>query len=190
MTIAIVGADEEKFTEEQKEKAQIEIYKIFINKFKWLCPICEEIVFLMNPSFPRKKYKTPAHCPKHGTVNALLSKEHLVLVSGHCPVGEELWYCINCKGWFHDADETTKAEHLTWQRDHRMIKVYDKGGVDTWAEIIATELGIKKEIYAPVCKDTGLSFEQCLERGRRGQLEDRKYHFWLKTLPPHLLAQR
>lgn len=67
---------------------------------------------------------------------------NLVVVSGHCPVGEEHWYCITCKRWLKQEGETF------WHpQGHRMVKVYDQGGVDTWVEIIAKELGIKTEIH-------------------------------------------
>jgi len=75
-------------------------------------------------------------------------KESLTVVSGHCPVGEELWYCIDCDEWM--AEESTKYflhKQDEIQSKHRLVKVFDKGGVDTIVEIVATELGIKKEIH-------------------------------------------
>jgi len=83
MKVAIVGAEESKWTEEQKQKAKESIARIFVN--------C--VVFatgLMDQRFIGKgDYK------------------YITLVSGHC---------------------------------HR-------GGVDIWAEHLADELGIPKEIY-------------------------------------------
>jgi len=135
MKIAIVGADKTKWTEEQKEKAQIEIYKIFINKFKWLCPICGEIVFLMSPSFPRKKYKTSAHCPKHGTVNACLSKEHLVLVSGHHPKGGvEIW-AEEVADKLGIKKEIYPAEVNQWEDEETYESVESMGCIDGYQKI-------------------------------------------------------
>jgi hypothetical protein len=77
--------------------------------------------------------------------------DEIVLVSGHCPVGEERWYCVDCQKWLYSEGLAEDEECYLHKRyafaDHRLVKVFDKGGVDTWAEIIATELGIKKEIY-------------------------------------------
>jgi len=149
---AIVGADGTKWTKEQENKAKEIIRTIFLHlKQGWL-------IIEWSDTLPkrRKRIATP---------------ETIVLVSGHCPVGEERWYCVDCKGWFHDADETTKVEHLTWLNDHRMIKVYDEGGVDTWAEIIATELGIKKEIYSAEVNQWNDKWERVYE-------EDETGHWW------------
>ena len=73
---------------------------------------------------------------KNNARKAFLDEKEITVVSGHCSVGEERWYCVDCHVWKYCAPAT-----------HRRIKVYDQGGVDTWAEIIATELGLKKEIY-------------------------------------------
>jgi len=70
----------------------------------------------------------------------------VILVSGHCPKGEEKWYCVDCKTWLESFKE---AEIHIEVNCCDVVKVYDKGGVDTWAEIVAKELGIKTEIYAP-----------------------------------------
>lgn len=74
----------------------------------------------------------------------------LTLVSGHCPVGEERWYCVDCNKWLPITDG--KTTFSICRMSHNVVKVFDKGGVDTMVEIIATELGIQKEIYAPEVK--------------------------------------
>jgi len=82
-------------------------------------------------------------------IRKILSDYHNpILVSGHCPKGEELWYCVDCKGWGMRVKDKPTIEECDYH-PNRVIKVYDKGGIDTWAEIIATELRIEKEIYSP-----------------------------------------
>lgn len=60
-----------------------------------------------------------------------------IVISGHCPIGRERWYCVECQTWFDKMvngvfDFKTMAIHA----HHKAIKVFDLGGVDTWAEII------------------------------------------------------
>lgn len=72
----------------------------------------------------------------------------LVIVSGHCPVGKERYYCLDCQMFISD-------EYLEWHKQNNtngIIKVYDQGGVDTEAEIIAHQLGCKTEIYPAPAK--------------------------------------
>jgi len=69
-------------------------------------------------------------------------RSNAILVSGHCPVGKLQHYCCTC-----DRFVETDIERETIHKDHIVIEVYDRGGADTFAEIIATKLGIKKEIY-------------------------------------------
>lgn len=103
----------------------------------------------------------------------------LVIVSGHCPVGDEGWYCIDCNEW----------SNISCRRiGHRQLKIHKDGGVDIWAEIIATELGIKKEIYPAFCilnETRGHSIESCRDFYRT--YPDYKYHskhFWLYHFKP------
>ena len=124
--IAIVGPEESKWkSKEQIEKAKKEIEGILRNN------------------------ATKQALHENLDVNPVFAVERgcklITLVSGHCPVGRELWYCVNCHGW--DGDGKEPDPHPNAELHHGVIKVYDKGGVDTWAEIIAAELGIKKEIY-------------------------------------------
>ena len=76
------------------------------------------------------------------------SPREIVVVSGHCPVGEERRYCVDCKKWLSDRDnpivDGTRRIHAL---GHHVVEVYDKGGIDTLAEIVAHELGLKTEIY-------------------------------------------
>lgn len=52
----------------------------------------------------------------------------LTIVSGHCPVGEEKYFCLNCMRWNQ------------WPHpNHRNVKGHFLGGVDTWAEIYASK---------------------------------------------------
>lgn len=75
----------------------------------------------------------------------------IVLVSGHCPVGQEHPFCVTCGQWLLDKPifgEVSYLEiHLQKFPSHKVITVFDKGGVDTFAEIIATELDMETEIY-------------------------------------------
>ncbi len=65
----------------------------------------------------------------------------LIIVSGHCPVGEEQSYCITCDCW------VSLPYGASLHIGHKLIKVYDQGGIDTETEIIAAQLGVKTEIY-------------------------------------------
>jgi len=69
-------------------------------------------------------------------------RSNAILVSGHCPVGKLQHYCCTC-----DRFVETDIERETIHKDHIVIEVYDQGDIDSMAEIIATKLGIKKEIY-------------------------------------------
>jgi len=120
MKMAIVGAREDRWTKEQKEKVKRKIKEIIMNYYI-----------------------------EHDNYGQFEPELEPTLVSGHCPVGNEMWYCVDCNGWDGNGVEPDPHPSHTTQRSHRTIKVYDKGGVDTWAEIIACKLGIKTEIYPP-----------------------------------------
>lgn len=135
MRIGIVGPEESKWTEEQIPKVRLVIRNLLVSG----------------------KVE-----PEEG----FYAIKDTILVSGHCPKGKERWYCVDCHSWcpteFVDEGEgiDCNAEH----EGHKLVKVYDKGGVDTWAEIIATELGIKKEIYPATCtypRTKGFFPEEC-----------------------------
>jgi len=78
-----------------------------------------------------------------------IGKYKIVVLSGHCPVGEERYYCVDCNSWLLDGDTHL---NITDFKHHRIIKTYDKGGVDSWVEIIATKLGIPVELHPPEVK--------------------------------------
>ena len=133
MKIAIVGAEENKWKKEQKEKA------------------IQLIDALLNFAVDGKLFLPPFHFTKTNTSYAVEGDtkkidNNIILISGHCPKGKERWYCVDCKTWLDSFEE---AETHIEVNGCDVIKVYDKGGVDTWVEIIAKELGIKTEIYAP-----------------------------------------
>lgn len=127
LKIGIVGPEESKWTEEQKVEAKIKINQL-LNSLD--CNI--------NPEDKNFTYKG------------------IVLVSGHCPVGEERWYCLDCQMFIENKNYVNHKRNNT----DGIIKVFDQGGVDTWAEIIATELGIQKEIY-PVEVNQWEDYEDC-----------------------------
>jgi hypothetical protein len=85
---------------------------------------------------------------------------NIVVVSGHCPRGKERKYCVNCDEWYPEYPNVMMESQ--WEikhANHMKIEVYDEGGVDTWAEMKATELGIKKEIYPAEVNQWGNSFQ-------------------------------
>jgi len=115
-----------------------------------------------------------------------LDYSNVTLISGHCPVGEERWYCVDCKGWLTEAEESLLEmdsmgfinEHDACYPEHRAIRVYKDGGVDSWAEIVATELGLKKEIYPAVCtSNKGNTYEMCKGHANSD-------HFWYYHFKP------
>lgn len=69
----------------------------------------------------------------------------LILVSGGCPVGKKRWYCVDCDMWL--GGDLIPGAHV-WLK-HKLIEVYDNGGIDTWAHIEATKLGIPTLIFKP-----------------------------------------
>lgn len=77
----------------------------------------------------------------------------VTLISGHCPVGEEYDYCVDCNQWLKYKNELSGWDDIIRHSGHRKVKVFNKGGVDTWAEIIAAKLGIPTEIYPALAED-------------------------------------
>jgi len=73
-------------------------------------------------------------------------RENIIVLSGHCPVGKERYWCYELERF---VDEPNDYAGKGYQFSP---KVFDQGGVDTWAEIIATKLGIKTEIYPAPAK--------------------------------------
>lgn len=121
VNIGIVGADGRKWIPEQEVEAKARIHDI-----------------LFFGETPAKSIKKGIPVPNPETV----------LVSGHCPVGKERWYCSITHEW-HTDNEIARHEHQGDDVGNPTCHsfVYDKGGVDSWAEMAADELGIKKKIY-------------------------------------------
>ena len=71
--------------------------------------------------------------------------DELIVVSGHCPVGEERWFDITFNDWF--PKYLKEAKSWAEEERHKVVKVFDEGGVDTEVEIACAKLGIKTEIY-------------------------------------------
>jgi len=72
--------------------------------------------------------------------------ESLVVVSGGCPVGTKHFYCTDCDAWILPS---ALEVHNSIYPNHKGLEVYNQGGVDTFAEIIATKLGIPADIKRP-----------------------------------------
>jgi hypothetical protein len=134
MKIAIVGADgtNKAWTPEREEKAKIIIKSIL------------EIPIKSKGLVGHNYRWTAMGFPSWFDVKPLPDEDvEIVSVSGRCPVGEKRWYCLSCHGFINQETHNTNIRNL----GHEMIEVYDKGGIDTIAEIVASELGIQKEIY-------------------------------------------
>jgi len=128
MRIAIVGSDGKKWKEEQIPKVKEKINEIFAT----------EAMKLAINSVDDGKFST-------GILEPAIHYKDIILVSGHCPVGKERYWCY----WCYELEYFVDNPNDYAGRDYQFSdKVYDRGGVDTFAEIIATQLGIKKEIYS------------------------------------------
>jgi hypothetical protein len=142
--IGIVGADglNKAWTPEREEKAKIEIRAILQTAIAGNIYTAQKDV-----QFPYKPIPD-------------LNGE-IVVVSGHCPIGEERCYDLHCERFLFKHEVPIHQNML-----HRMIKVYDKGGVDTLVEIIASQLDVKTEIYpAEVNQWEDKTIWKCLECG-------------------------
>lgn len=144
MNVVIIGSDGRKFNEEQENKTKLLIEKIlFWAKRGYI--IHPPFYFVNNRwEFTRQQMHF-THVMK------------ITVVSGHCPVGKEMWYCVDCGKWMEEYDFIMPGE------THRGVKVFDKGGVDTWAEIIATKLGIPTDIHPATRHDwkDGRACDKC-----------------------------
>ena len=100
--------------------------------------------------------------------------KEVTILSGHCPVGEEQWYCVECNKFItnepknHIEPFLDLKPHVSSAHEDPLVKVYDKGGVDSWSEIEARRLGIPVELYpagykgwknAVKCKSCGKEYE-------------------------------
>jgi len=76
---------------------------------------------------------------------------NLIIVSGHCPVGTEKYWCFDEERFVDkvdvDGNEHNDPPKYSGHGYQFSNLVFDQGGVDTEVEIIASQLGIKTEIY-------------------------------------------
>lgn len=142
--IGIVGPSEEKWPKEQIPKRNCAIHQIldFAKNRNGLAGHYGEMKWMENSAPPYYGFYSWNNCrplPVRGA--------EIIMVSGHCSVGEELPFCITCNKWLQNGKGMFTSEETHRLMKHQVLKVFKKGGVDTWAEIIATRLGIQKEIY-------------------------------------------
>jgi len=134
--LVIVGSDGRKFNKEQEKTAK-EVIKetmLFAQRNKKLIPPVD-----INAKGRQQRAKILQQIIK------IPVTVDITVVSGHCPVGEERWYCVDCEKWL----DTSKGETFLHSQGHRMVKVHKNGGIDTWAEIIAKKVGIPTKIIKP-----------------------------------------
>ena len=124
--VGIIGADGRKWHPEQIPKLRSAIYDILYG-----LPI-EVLDNRVGGNYEIVKLWTEGR------------QDELIVVSGHCPIGKERPYCVGCNDWI---EEKFAPSHACGNPHHAVVWVYDEGGVDTQVEIIATELGLKKEIH-------------------------------------------
>lgn len=74
--------------------------------------------------------------------------DKLIVLSGHCPVGIERYYCIECNKFITNRPHN----HLEWTRPSPLVKTYDQGGVDSLVEIECHKLGIEVELHPAPAK--------------------------------------
>jgi hypothetical protein len=139
--IVIVGPEERKWpTEEKKERA-----KKIIESILHVAKDCKGLV--------GHEYRwTSSGFPSWFNVKPLPDKAaDIEVISGHCPVGEKRFYCVDCNEWLQlGIDNITPSQKtVKYHNDcgHKVILVYDQGGVDTWVEMKAAQLGIAKDIH-------------------------------------------
>ncbi len=135
MKVIIVGASLPAWKEEQIPRVNEVIYTILWNAQSGAL-VVPRIAYLDNKSYIATTFVRDIR----GIIN---------VVSGHCPVGRKRWYNITKDRWSSIQGE---MESPLVMGSTTYIRVYDQGGVNTWAEIIATRLGIKKEIYLAPAK--------------------------------------
>jgi len=159
--IGIVGADglNKAWTLEREEKAKTVIDHIFAN-----AKLGNVMEFTGESLDFSENYLIKSG--KGFRIKGTGKNQQVILVSGHCPAGEERRYCVDCNSWYPNIPNIIfESQWCVKHQNHKQIKVYDKGGVDTWAEIIASQLGVKTEIYPAEYKGwndwTGMQCERC-----------------------------
>jgi hypothetical protein len=184
MKLVIVGPEERKWpTEEQKEKAKDAITKLLLGT-----PNLKTTQLAINFIQHKLKDEIIEATNALGSLDDYVAKriKEVTLVSGHCPVGKERPYCVYCGRFLKEWKEDVEFH----KKNHKVIYVYDKGGVDTWAEIIATELGIQKEIHPADCtffdnmipKPKRMTYEECKNVSHPERMA--KDHFWKYHFKP------
>ena len=136
LRVAIVGARSSKWTKEQVPKVKDMISYILENLKHNLVTTFDQ---------PTKGLTTT----KDVHERPIIGNSEIVIISGRCPVGEERWFDMNNNCWVTANQEIgyvglkspLEISHFKY------VRVYNKGGVDTWVEIICAKLGIKTEIY-------------------------------------------
>ena len=110
----------------------------------------------------------------------------IIIVSGYCPVGEELLYDIEHNIFLPKYPNLNLGYEP--HEDCKTIKVFNQGGVDTEAEIIAARLRVKTEIYPAICtfsESIGHSVESCkIHYETYPDYKGYKDHFWLYHFKP------
>jgi hypothetical protein len=73
------------------------------------------------------------------------------VISGHCPVGTEMYWCYDEERFVNkvdvDGDEHNDPPRYSGHGYQFSDLVYDQGGVDTWVEIDADRQKINKQIF-------------------------------------------
>lgn len=155
--LGIVGASGPKWKDENKAKIAIEKYIMFfsITKGVELSKITnstiQEILTLkldvLKSVYEEKKSK------------GQLRK--VVVVSGHCPIGNERWYNVTEDKWCSPEFEIgywgLKSPII--HKNVTYVRVYDEGGVDSWAEIISAKLGIETLIFPALAMEWGDKYQ-------------------------------
>ena len=170
LKVGMVGADGRKWTEKQEKRVRNIIELILTNAEKGFILVPKgENLWDNKPIYPSLQEKPI----------------DLTVVSGGCPVGKKMPYCCTCDKWLTLNDWTQVDAHE--RAGHEVIEAYDNGGVDTILEIVATQLGLKKEIYPANC--TSIShktenryntYEECREKSK----EYSWTHFWESHFKP------
>jgi len=157
LRIAIVGADGRKWEGDQKQKMEEYIEMQLFGLLHRKEIIVGGIGFLQIKNVPNKwndiyRERNPEDWILYNATCKSVEFDKLIIVSGHCSVGKEKRFCIDCNEWLPEIGNNLSGWNTVIEHSgHKLIKVYDQGGVDIRAEIIATKFGIKTEIFPSVC---------------------------------------
>lgn len=92
----------------------------------------------------------------------LYPNKKIIVISGGCPVGTKRYYCAHCDSFIYGRSLDIHLGSL--EPEYRTIEIYDEGGIDTLAEIVAFKLGLETDIKRPDVKQ--LNDEVVLAQGR------------------------